>query len=133
MTKRTIKGTFAIQTTPHEPLPLLAGASVGRMTFSKQFSGELAGESVVQMLGHMNMATKSGGYVAIEHIAGSLGGKRGSFLLQHSSLMSRGAPSQTIVVIPDSGTEALTGLTGAMTIDIVDKVHHYTFEFSLPE
>jgi hypothetical protein len=37
------------------------------------------------------------------------------------------------IVVPDSGTEQLTGLTGTMTIDINGGKHFYTFEYQLPD
>ena len=53
----------------------------------------------------------SAGYVAIEKVTGTLNGRRGSFYLQHSGTMTRGAGELTITVIPDSGTDELEGLT----------------------
>jgi hypothetical protein len=84
------------------------------------------------MLGAMTDVPGSGGYVAIERVSGSLEGKSGSFLLQHSSTMTRGVPKQHIFVIPDSGTGELTGLTGTMTIRIESSgAHFYEFEYAL--
>lgn len=45
--------------------------------------------------------------------------------------MNRGKPSQSITVVPDSGTEELTGLSGAMVVDIVNGEHFYTFEYEI--
>ena len=45
--------------------------------------------------------------------------------------MNRGAPSMSITVVPDSGTGALTGLSGSIHIDIVDGAHFYTFDYEL--
>jgi hypothetical protein len=47
--------------------------------------------------------------------------------------MSRGTPSLTITVVPDSGTEELVGLAGAMEIHIVEGKHSYDFSYTLPE
>ena len=47
------------------------------------------------------------GYVAMETVQGTLGGRHGSFVLQHSSTMARGQPQQSITVVPDSGTGEL--------------------------
>ena len=76
----------------------------------------------------------SAGYVAIERISGTLHGKNGSFFLQHSGTMTRGTPQLTVTVIPDSGTDQLTGLTGSMKIDIAPGgKHSYIFEYALPD
>jgi hypothetical protein len=37
----------------------------------------------------------------------------------------------TVSVVPDSGVGALAGLSGQMTIDIVDGKHLYTFDYAI--
>jgi len=73
----------------------------------------------------------SAGYVAIERVSGALHGRKGSFVLQHSGIMTRGAPQLTITVVPDSGTGELAGLTGTMGITIAGGKHSYDFEYTL--
>lgn len=75
----------------------------------------------------------SAGYVAMERVTGALEGRAGSFALQHRGTMDRGAPTLSVTVVPDSGTEALTGLTGTMTIDLKSGEHRYGFRDRLPE
>jgi hypothetical protein len=75
----------------------------------------------------------SAAYVAIERIAGTLDGRRGSFLAQHSGTMDRGTPTLALNVVPDSGTGELAGLRGRMAIDIVDGAHFYTFDYTLAD
>ncbi len=75
----------------------------------------------------------SAGYVAMDHFIGSLRGRSGTFALQHSGTMTRGKPELSVTVIPDSGTDELTGLTGRLSIDIRDGQHFYDFEYSLPD
>jgi hypothetical protein len=64
-------------------------------------------------------------------VTGTLKGKNGSFALQHSGTMNRGAPHLTINVVPDSGTGQLEGLIGTMAIDIAAGKHSYLFEYTL--
>jgi len=52
--------------------------------------------------------------------------------LQHNGTLTRGAPHQNIVVVPDSGTGQLTGLTGKLTVIIESGNHSYEFDYSLP-
>ena len=73
----------------------------------------------------------SAGYVAIERVTGTLHGKKGSFVLQHSGTMTRGAPGLSVTVVPDSGTDELEGLVGSMAIIIEDKKHSYRFDYTL--
>jgi len=54
--------------------------------------------------------------------------------LQHNATMTRGAPALNIIVVPDSGSGELTGLSGRMTINIAPGgAHSYEFEYTLPE
>jgi hypothetical protein len=46
--------------------------------------------------------------------------------------MNRGALQLHISVVPDSGTEQLTGITRTFTINIADGKHFYDFEYELP-
>ena len=126
------RGTFEVrlapQPTAHDP----AGASLGRLSIEKEFRGDLTGTSKGEMLTAMTSVKESAGYVAIERVTGTLQGRSGSFVLQHSGTMTRGVPSLLITVVPDSGTEGLTGLAGTMTILIAEGKHSYEFEYSLP-
>lgn len=126
-----IRGVFEVKVTPQAPTDGIGDPAIGRMALDKQFHGDLEAVSKGQMLASGSPTVKgSAGYVAMERVDGTLLGKRGSFVLQHSSTMNRGVPVQSITVVPDSGTDELTGLSGSMTIDVVDKVHYYNFSFS---
>jgi len=104
-----------------------------RMTSDKQFQGDLEGTSTGEMLGVFTAVKDSAGYVAMERVSGKLKGRTGTFVLQHSSTMARGTQQQSIVVVPDSGTDQLAGLAGSMTIRITDGKHFYEFDYTLPE
>ena len=123
------RGTFAVKMSPQE-----ADMSVGRMTIDKEFQGDLVGTSKGQMLMASSESVKnSAGYVAIEKVTGTLNGRSGSFYLQHNGVMTRGAGELAITVIPDSGTDQLTGLSGKMNIIIAEGKHSYEFEYTLAE
>lgn len=124
-------GPFDVQTTPHPPYETADGITLGRMTFAKQFHGDLEATSTVEMLAARTPVANSAGYVALERVVGVLQGKRGSFVLQHSGTMNRGQPSLTVTVVPDSGTGELVGLAGAFKIDISDGKHAYDFAYTL--
>lgn len=127
----TAKGYFDIQMAPETLSETARETSIGRMSLSKSFSGDLVGRSEGEMLGFRNLASGSGGYVAMETVRGTLAGQQGSFVLQHSSVME-GAASQGIQVVPGSGTDALAGLSGKLVIIRDDGRHAYEFEYSLP-
>lgn len=129
MTTTRAEGTFETQTTPHPPYDTAEGAVLARMTIAKTFAGDLEGTSVVEMIAARTAVAGSAGYVAIERVSGVLHGKRGTFVLQHSGTMDRGAMSLSVSVVPDSGTGELMGITGSMSIDIVEKQHFYAFDY----
>ena len=107
--------------------------TVGRMSLDKQFHGDLEAISKGQMLATMTDVPGSAGYVALERVNGTLSGHSGTFALQHSGTMTRGAAQLSITVVPDSGTGKLAGLAGKMTINIVDGKHLYEFEYTFAE
>jgi hypothetical protein len=57
------------------------------------------------------------GYTAVELVTGTLEGRTGSFVLQHTGVVDDGAPSPSGVVLPGTGTGELSGLRGTMTIE----------------
>jgi len=94
------------QTTHDEPAD---GPPLLRATVRKRFSGALEGESVAELL----MCGQEG-YVATERVVGSLEGCEGTFVLQHGAAT---AESRFGVVVPRSGTGALTGLAGTVVME----------------
>jgi Protein of unknown function (DUF3224) len=125
-------GLFDVKLTPQPPAPAIQSANLGRQTLDKQFHGDLEATCLGEMIAAMSSVQGSAGYVAMERVTGVLHGKRGSFVLQHTGIMDRGAPSLVITVVPDSGTDALTGLKGTMTIQIEQGKHAYIFDYALP-
>ena len=125
------QGTFEVRLKPLTAYDTAVGSTLGRMSIDKEFFGDLAATSVGEMLSTRTGVEDSAGYVAIERVTGTLHGRRGSFILQHSSTMARGVPQQGIIVVPDSGTDELVGLVGTMTIIIADGQHRYEFSYSL--
>lgn len=125
-------GTFDVRLAP-QPADAGGESTLGRMAIDKTFAGDLEGTSKGQMLTMLTDTKDSAGYVAIERVSGKLHGRAGSFALQHSGLMTRGTPQLTIVVVPDSGTGELVGLTGSLSITITAGKHFYTFDYALPK
>ncbi|HWJ46515.1 MAG TPA: DUF3224 domain-containing protein [Candidatus Udaeobacter sp.] len=124
-------GPFDVKITPQDDNssdPLL-----NRMTLDKQYHGDLEATGQGQMLTAGTEVKGSGAYVAIEKVSGTLKGRSGSFVLQHAGTMAQNVPELTVVVVPDSGTGELKGLTGKMMIIIAaDGKHSYEFEYTLP-
>ena len=125
---RRAAGTFAVQLAPQET----AAAPLGRLSIDKQFSGDLQGTSRGEMLAFRSAVDGSAGYVAMEQVTGTLHGRGGTFVLQHSGTMDRGAPGLVITVVPDSGTGELEGISGRMNIIIEGGSHSYELDYTLP-
>ena len=126
-------GSFDVTIAPITPYNTDSSAQLARMSIDKQFHGDLEATSKGEMLSAGNPQKGSAGYVAIERVTGKLAGKTGSFTLQHNATMTRGEPTLNIIVVPDSGSGELQGLTGKMTINIANGKHDYDFEYSLPQ
>ena len=98
------------------------------MSINKTFAGDLQGSSVGQMLAFRTPVQGSAGYVAMERVTATLAGRQGGFTLQHNGLMTRGRPELSVVVVPDSGSEGLLGLSGTLEITISEGRHDYPLE-----
>lgn len=125
-------GTFDVKVTPQSSDDKSADPNLGRMSLEKTIHGDLEANSTGQMLTAATSVKGSAGYVAIERVSGTLNGLRGSFILQHSGTMNRGAFQLHISVVPDSGTDQLTGISGTFNIIIADGKHSYSFDYDLP-
>jgi Protein of unknown function (DUF3224) len=133
MTMNRVTGTFEVKLNPQPLADKTADATLGRMSIEKQFHGDLEAASKGEMLSAGTGVKGSAGYVAIERVSGTLQGRSGVFVLQHSGTMTRGVAQLSVAVVPDSGTGQLTGLAGTMTINIVDGKHLYDFEYTIEE
>ena len=124
-------GPFDVQLSPLQLADTIA-PTLGRMAIDKQYHGDLEAIGKGEMFTAGTSVQGSAGYVAIERVTGTLHGRQGSFVFQHSGTMDRGKQHLSITVVPDSGSAELAGITGNCKIDIVDGKHFYEFEYSLP-
>ena len=122
------KGEFSVALKPVSA----EGETPPRMSIAKTFTGDLSGTSTGQMMMDGVEANGARVYVALETVTGSLSGKDGSFILAHRGTMSPAGQQLSVIVVPDSGTGALAGITGTLDIDIVEGKHFYTLDYSLP-
>ncbi len=125
-----VEGPFEVKRTA-EAVHGAAEGLLGRHALDKTYHGELNAVGVGEMLSAGTAVPGSAGYVAIEKVIGTLGGRSGSFYLQHSGTMTRGDGALSIHVIPDSGTGELEGLHGTMQIVMADGKHGYVFAYDL--
>jgi len=130
MMEQVATGTFEVKLSPQAD-EHNSGTLMGRLLIDKTFHGDLDGTSKGQMLSAGTAVKGSAGYVAMEQFTGTLSGRKGSLVFQHSGTMNRGAAQLTLTVVPDSGTEELTGISGSMEIIRDMGNHSYRFAYTL--
>jgi len=127
------RGEFEVQLTPAGTEDKAEGSTLGRMSIQKQYHGDLEGSARGEMLTAGTAVKGSAVYVAVERVTGVLGGRRGSFVLHHRGIMTRGQPKLEISVVPDSGTGELAGISGTLTVEITGGKHFYDLEYALAQ
>lgn len=127
-------GTFEVKVTPIEAPAIAKEAQLGLFSLEKTFSGEFEGSSRGEMLAGSTESTGAMAYVAIDRVAGKLNGRGGSFLLLHRGTMLKSDPNSgalEVAIVPHSGTDDLTGISGRLMIRIEGKQHSYELEYEL--
>jgi Protein of unknown function (DUF3224) len=123
-------GSFTVDVRPLTPAP---AESLGRFSLIKQIHGDLEATGVGEMFSGGDPKQGAAGYVAIEVVTGTLGGKPGSFALQHFATMDASGLNMQVVVVPGSGIGQLKGIAGVFTIHNDKGAHSYDFDYTLPE
>jgi hypothetical protein len=123
-------GTFTVKMEPMAPLP---AEGLARYSGDKQIHGDLEATGKGEMLSGGDPKTGMAGYVAMEVVTGTLAGKHGSFVLQHSGTMDSSGAKMSVMVTPGSGTGDLKGIAGTFTIRMEGGQHFYDFDYTLPE
>jgi hypothetical protein len=123
------------EVTGWEPEPLELGDAgpvrFGRVTLRKTFTGPLSGSSVVAMTS-ASVGETPAGYVAVELVTGTLHGRGGSFVLQHTGVVDGSGGTTSGVVLPGTATGELAGLLGTMVIEHDDSGAVLTLDYELP-
>jgi hypothetical protein len=114
-----------------EPYGDADGVEVSRVHISRTLSGDLEGESVAELL--IAKAEAGGGYVGHDRVTGSLQGKTGGFVLQHTGLMGPDGVTNTGTIVPGTGSGELAGIAGEGTMLADDEGNHtLTLAYELP-
>ncbi len=120
------EGKFDIKLTPQEDQDTPAG----RMTILKDYSGDMVGIGVGQMISKRT-AQGASVYAAIEEFSGSLEGKQGSFTLFHNGFMTAEKQSLEVIIVDGSGTGELSNIQGSLTIIQESGEHSYILNYQL--
>ncbi len=127
---RHATGTFEITDWTEMATDKREGATITRVRLTKAFKGDLEGSSTTEIL---TVATDAGpaAYTGIEHVEGALGGRSGTFVLQHSAGSENGEQWMRWLIVPTSGTGELTGLRGEGRIIVEDGRHSFVLDYEL--
>lgn len=131
--QRLASGTFQVRITPAAPADEADGTALGRSTLDKTYHGDLDAGARGEMLTAITTTSGSAVYVAIERVRGCLHGREGAFCLGHHGRMARGAQSLVVEIVPDSGSGALAGIAGSLSIRIAEGQHYYELRYTLPD
>jgi hypothetical protein len=126
----TARGTFQVTLTP-QASNTHDGVTESRVALEKRYHGHLDASGSGTMLSTTTPVKGSAGYVAMERVSGTLHGRAGTFVLQHSGLMTRGTPQLTVEIVADSGTGELTGISGQCGITVTPAGHAYELHYTL--
>jgi len=123
--------TFTNDRYDEEPYGEAEGAEVSRVHIERTFSGDLEGSSAAELL--IAKSEGGGGYVGHDRITGTLHGRRGGFVFQHTGLMGPAGVTTTGVIVPGTGTGDLGDITGEGTMLADEEGNHtLTLEYELP-
>ena len=92
-------------------------------------TGEIEGEVAERWL--MSYAADgTARFVGLTHVTGAVGGRTGTFVLQHAGRYDAEGLHADFTVVPGSGTDELSGISGAGTVahsGAEGEPTHYTF------
>ena len=103
------------------------GTKLTRARVTNSFTGELEGEGNVEYL-MFHRADGTASFVGLEHVVGKVGGRSGSFVLEHRGEFVGGKVEDDWSVVPGSGTGELEGFQGKASF-ASDHAEEYSMAF----
>ena len=106
------RATFRITSWDEEPFDETEeGPRLTRAHVMKSFHGDLSGTgNLTYVMTYFDSENAS--FMGFEKVVGSLGGRKGSFVLRHTGAYGGGKATAEYEVVPGSGTDELAGLSG---------------------
>jgi Protein of unknown function (DUF3224) len=105
--------TFQIRTWDEMPYdPIEGGTKLTRAKVTRSIKGDLEGEGAVEYLMFYRI-DGTANFVGLERITGQLGGRAGSFVLEHTGTYKGSISKIALSVVPGSGTGDLRRLSGS--------------------
>jgi hypothetical protein len=98
------------------------GVELSRVHISRTFTGDLEGASTAELM--IAKSEGGGGYLGHDRISGTLAGKTGSFVFQHTGIMGPEGVTNAGTIVPGTGTGELIGISGEGTMLADDEGNH---------
>ncbi|MFK7730697.1 MAG: DUF3224 domain-containing protein [Pseudomonadales bacterium] len=106
------------------------GTRLNKASIVQNYSGDIDGSSKVEYL-MLHAADKSARFLGFETVQASIGGKQGSFVLQHDGKFSIGVASSTFKVVSGSGRGGLMNISGSGSFTSTGEgASDYKFEYN---
>src|SRR5690349_24934851 len=105
------EATITVQSSQPRPSDQTASPALLEIRLSEVFSGGIDGHSTVRAL-QARRDDGSASMVMLQRFQGKLDGRAGTFVLQGSAIVANGKITATWSVVPQSGTDELSGLRG---------------------
>jgi hypothetical protein len=120
---------FSLKAWDEKPYNELVGElKMTRSSVAYAYQGDVEGESTLDYL-MVYRADESGSFVGLERVIGRVGGRSGSFVLQHTGTFNKTDVDSTFFVVPRSGTGELTNLRGKGKIELFGHAERYPMIF----
>ncbi len=111
MRKQT-KATFTLKSWEEKNYDEIGGTpKLTRVSATKSYKGDIEGEGNLEYL-MMYRTAGSASFIGLERVTGSVGGRSGSFVLEHRGTFEGGVAKVTLSVVPGSGTGDLRDMSG---------------------
>lgn len=87
------------------------GAKLTRAKVTQSYQGDIIGESSIEFL-MSHSAQGTANFVGMEYVKGTVAGKSGGFVIQHTGTYDKGGARSSWIIVPGSGTHGLKGISG---------------------
>ncbi len=109
--RQTAAGNIQVKTWETATFDPAQGSSLNEIRVTEDFLGDIQGEGAARML-QVLRPDGSASFVAVERVVGTVGGRKGSFVLQDEGTLVGDRVKGTWFVVAGSGTGELAGLRG---------------------
>jgi hypothetical protein len=110
--RKQASATFTLKSWDEKAYDEMEGApKLTRVSATKSYQGDIEGEGKLEYL-MMYRTAGSASFIGLERVTGSVGGRSGSFVIQHRGTFEGGIAKVTLSVVPGSGTGDLHSMSG---------------------